>query len=111
MTLDLTIFDLFPHFLRRQLEALEEVRARMGSLEARVSPLVRASLRLSVSARLLPASHKARPTPELEQVAGLTMAPVITSKTTVSILLHEIMQSRSALQTHLDAKLENNKIF
>jgi hypothetical protein len=67
----------------------------MGSLEARASPPVRVSLRLSVSARLLPASHKAKLTPGLEQIAGLTMASEITSKTTVSVLRHKVMQSRS----------------
>lgn len=92
--INLIIFDLLLHFLRRQLEALEEVRAPTGAQEARASPPVRVSLRLSVSARLLPASHKAKPTPGLEQVAGLTMGPETTSKTTVSILLHKVMQSR-----------------
>jgi hypothetical protein len=70
----------------------------MGSLEARASRPVRVSQRHSASARLVPASRKARPTPALEQVAGLIMVPEITSKTTVSFLLHKVKQSRIVLK-------------
>lgn len=73
----------------------------MGALEATVSRPVRVSLPLSVSARLLPASHKARPTPGLEQVVGVVMTSEITSKLAVSILLHKAMKSRSILRLEL----------
>jgi hypothetical protein len=76
----LNIFDLFLHFHRRPLVALEGDTVPMGPLEARASRRVRVSLPLSVSAPLLRASHKARPTPGLVQVAGGAMVSTITSK-------------------------------
>jgi hypothetical protein len=86
----LVTFYLFIHFPRRPLAALEASTAPTGALEATALRPVRASLPLSVSARLLPAFHKARPTPGLEQAAGVVMTSEITPKLPVSVLLQRL---------------------